>query len=100
MSGREIDDEALTLSASGWTYFTRFVLYDYETESMWFPIESRPQLTCVSGTYADRVLEKFEFEVTSWQTWRARHPDSKYMKTPELTGDEGCPGGASPEYRD
>ena len=82
MSGREIDDEILTLSASGWTYFTRFVLYDYETESMWFPIESRPQLTCVSGTYADRALEKFEFEVTSWQAWRARHPDSKYMKTP------------------
>ena len=26
----------MTFSASGWTYRNPFVLYDYETESMWY----------------------------------------------------------------
>jgi hypothetical protein len=100
VSSREIDDEVLTLAASGWTYFTRFVLYDYETESLWFPIESRPELTCVSGTYADRTLAKFGFLVTSWQKWKEAHPNSKYMGSTSLGGSEGCLSEESPGGRD
>ncbi len=42
---REIDGEILTLSASGWTYGRIFVLYDYETESMWFHLQGDDGLT-------------------------------------------------------
>ena len=93
MSSREINGKVLTLSASGWTYFTRFVLYDYETESLWFPIESRPELTCVGGAYTDSVLGKFDFVVTSWKAWKADHPDSKFMDDSFRSGGEGCTDG-------
>ncbi len=78
MSGREIDDEILTLSASGWTYGTRFVLYDYQTESMWFCMDSTCAYTCISGFYADRRLEKFSSEKTVWSEWKDRYPATGY----------------------
>jgi hypothetical protein len=51
---REIDGKTLTLSASGWTYDRLFVLYDYETESIW------------------------AYQV--WAKWKAAYPETKYLK--------------------
>jgi hypothetical protein len=80
VSSREIDDRVLTLSASGWTYFNRFVLYDYETESLWFCLgDDSCELTCVGGEFADRKLEKLTWVITTWQEWKSVHPDSRYM---------------------
>ena len=56
MYSREIDGEILTLSASGWTYNNTFVLFDYETESLWYHLEGTDGLTSISGVYADRFL--------------------------------------------
>ena len=53
---REIQGEVLTLSASGWTYNNTFVLYDYETESLWYHMPGESGLTCISGFYADNHL--------------------------------------------
>ena len=39
MYSREIDGEILTLSAGGWTYGRTFVLFDYETESLWYHLQ-------------------------------------------------------------
>ena len=61
MYSREIDNEILTLSASGWTYQNTFVLFDYETESIWYHLSGKDGLTCISGNYADRVLEEFPY---------------------------------------
>jgi len=80
VSSRAIDDTVLTLSASGWTYFTTFVLYDYETESLWFPFQGTPGLTCVGGVYADRVLQEYPAQLTEWFVWKTLHPDTKFMK--------------------
>jgi hypothetical protein len=76
-----VGEQVLTLSASGWTYFTRFVLYDYETESLWFPLTGDPGFTCVSGVYADLKLEAFTLSSATWSEWLALHPDSKYLVT-------------------
>lgn len=83
MSSRDIDSTPLTLSASGWTYLTRFVLYDYETESLWFPFTETPGLTCISGFYADRHLQEFPSTLTEWFNWKAENHDTKYMKYPQ-----------------
>ena len=80
MSSREIDGQVLTLSASGWTYFTRFVLYDYETESMWFLLDGDTHLTSKTGRYADRELEPIVGTVTSWTEWATLHPETKYVR--------------------
>jgi len=79
---REIDGEILTLSASGWTYNNTFILFDYETESMWYHLSGTDGLTCISGTYADRVLPEFSSTLTRWSNWKSLNPNSKYLKYP------------------
>ncbi len=80
MYSREIDGQILTISASGWTYDWTFVLYDYETESLWYHMPGEDGLTCISGTYADRKLEEFQSTQTRWSNWLAENPDSKFLK--------------------
>ena len=82
MYSREIDGEILTLSASGWTYDNTFVLFDYETESMWYHLPDDDGLTCISGTYADRKLPELTSVLTRWNRWKADFPDSKFLKYP------------------
>ncbi len=71
------------MSASGWTYGSRFVLYDYETESMWFCMDIRGEnncvYTCISGVFADQRLDMYPSVKTSWDQWKANHPESKYV---------------------
>ncbi|MFQ5637553.1 MAG: DUF3179 domain-containing (seleno)protein [bacterium] len=72
-------DSVLTLSASGWTYSDTFVLYDYETESLWYHLEGEDGLTCISGPHADRTLEEFRSTKTRGSAWKADHPETKFM---------------------
>ena len=76
---REIDGNILTLSASGWTYANTFVLFDYETESMWYHRKGESRLTCISGTYADRHLNEFESTQLRWSEWVSQYPDTKIL---------------------
>jgi hypothetical protein len=76
---REVDGKELTLSASGWTYDLTFVLFDYETESMWYHLPGDAGLTCIAGTYADRKLEEFPSVQTRWTNWFNDHPDTKFL---------------------
>ncbi len=82
MYSREIDGKILTLSASGWTYRFTFVLYDYETESLWYHLPGEQGLTCVSGPYADRKLPELSSVFTRWNHWKADFPDTKIFTTP------------------
>jgi len=79
---REIDNEILTLSASGWTYRNTFVLFDYETESIWYHLSGTDGLTCISGNYADMVLEEFPSTLTRWDAWHEQNPQTKYLDYP------------------
>ena len=82
MYSREINGKILTLSASGWTYRSTFVLYDYETESMWYHLEGDNGITGITGVYADQRLSEFESTFTRWNRWKQDHPDSKILKYP------------------
>ena len=79
MYSREIEDEVLTLSASGWTYRNTFVLYDYETESLWYHLEGTDGLTCISGTYKDQVLPELQSTLLRWRRWKVQNPDTKFL---------------------
>ena len=82
MYSREIDGKVLTLSASAWTYRMTFILYDYETESMWYHFEGQDGLTGISGVYADRWLPEFESTKTRWVGWWNNYPQSKFLRYP------------------
>ncbi len=79
MYSREIDGRVLTLSASGWTYLDTFVLYDYETESLWYHLENTDGLTCISGEYQDRQLIEYTSTFTRWKRWVRDHPTTKVL---------------------
>jgi hypothetical protein len=85
---REIDERALRLAPSGWTYgeiasTSVFVLMDKETESVWFPrvLDGRQGLVGIGGSYADRMQEKlYDLEVYTWQEWKGLHPGTKIVR--------------------
>jgi len=82
--GRSLaDGTTLTLAASGWTWLDTFVLWDHETESIWFSgtgDQGWPQLTCVAGPLQDERLERVEFSRALWRGWVGAHPESKLMR--------------------
>ena len=84
MYTRVIQDSVLTLSASGWTYNNVFVLYDNQTESLWYPMTDQEKfstpLVCVSGYFADKKLMELPSQKTNWQAWKAANPNTKFMK--------------------
>jgi hypothetical protein len=75
---REIDGRKLTLVPSGWTYDHTFVLYDKETGSLWYPYKKG--LMGIQGTYFKRILPEYPHEVTRWEKWRKKHPQTKVLK--------------------
>ena len=79
----------LTLRPSGWTYRRTFVLYDEETETLWYPLEGTEGLTGIAGPLADRVLSEIKSTRTSWNLWKQKHPDSKFMDYPFSQGRWG-----------
>ena len=71
------------MSAGGWTYNKTFVLYDYETESMWYPLEGTKGLRCISGPLADKVLGEFPSVHLRWSHWLKDHPQSLVSRDPD-----------------
>jgi hypothetical protein len=75
---RRIDDQILTIVPSGWTYKNTFVLYDRETETLWYP--DRKGLKGIQGKYFKRWLPKMPSEDTLWKKWIKKNPESKILK--------------------
>jgi hypothetical protein len=75
---REIDGQTLTIVPSGWTYDFTFVLYDRETETLWYPYKNG--LMGIQGKYFKRILPEVSHEVTRWEKWHQKHPDTKVLK--------------------
>ncbi len=80
MYSREIDRQVLTLAPSGWTYDNTFVLYDKETESLWYHLSGEDGLTCIGGRYKDGKLKELSSVTTRWSTWQAQKPHTKFLK--------------------
>ena len=75
---RQIDGRTLTIIPSGWTYESTFVLYDRETQTLWYPVEKG--LMGIQGTHFKRWLPKVSSKDTRWQEWEKTYPDSKVLK--------------------
>lgn len=78
MYSRQIEGQTLTIAPSGWTYDYTFVLYDQETESLWYPV--RGGLRAIQGPYFGNVLPELPSEDTSWRKWRAENPGSRILE--------------------
>ena len=83
MYGRTLDGQVLTLAASGWTWMSTFVLWDHETNSIWFGGSGErgwDNLICVGGPLQDSRLSRYEFHRIYWRSWFNSHPESKIMR--------------------
>ena len=80
MYSRELEGKTLTLRPSGWTYNSTFVLYDVETETLWYPVPGTEGLTGISGPLQDRVLPELASTYTQWSTWKESRPETKHMR--------------------
>ena len=78
MYSREIDGRTLTLVPSGWTYKNTFVLYDRETETLWYPYKKG--LMGIQGEYFERWLEKIPSKDMSWRKWIKKFPGTKILQ--------------------
>lgn len=85
---RRYGSEELTFALSGYTYYDEnvwggldgFVLWDRETESLWWPLIG----TAVSGSLKNvKLLEMDQvyWKDTDWQTVRDSFPDAKVLKS-------------------
>ena len=75
------DGRTLTLAASGWTLDDKFVLYDHETESLWFPgfAGGSRTMVCVAGELQEEILRSVPYERTEWSSWIAIVDESLLM---------------------
>ena len=69
----------LTFAPSGWTYEDTFMLYDYETESLWYPVNPEEGMECIGGEYVGKTLDELSGFLLRWGTWKDLHPDTKIM---------------------
>jgi hypothetical protein len=74
---RAIDGQTLTLVPSGWTYKRTFVMYDRETETLWY--HEKEGLRGIEGKYFQRLLPLLPHENTRWGSWVSQHPNSWLM---------------------
>jgi len=79
---RSVDGDALTLAASGWHYGGRSVLFDYETESLWYRLGDGAGLTCINGDLLNTFLDPIASVQTRWNDWRMMHPMTQVFGAP------------------
>lgn len=72
---RTIDGDETTFGVSGLLYNSNLIPYDRKTDSNW----SQIKLNCVNGVLRGREILTFQLVETTWKTWRALFPDTKYV---------------------
>ncbi|MEL6986807.1 MAG: DUF3179 domain-containing (seleno)protein, partial [Bacteroidota bacterium] len=84
---RKICDRTLTFGVTGYTYFEEeiwggldaFVLWDRDTESLWWPLIDK----AISGDLHGTKLEKYNegnWETIRWGEIKERYPDAQVLK--------------------
>ena len=84
MYSREIDGERPTFASVGILYEDTFVLFDEETQSLWYHLEGDIAMTAISGDYAGSRAAELPSALTTWKVWRKGHPDTGYLDPASL----------------
>lgn len=84
MYDRQISSEqTLTFGVSGMLYQNGLIMYDHQTESLWSHILGQ----AIAGQYQGTQLTFVPTLHTTWQNWKALHPDTLVI-SPGLYGSD------------
>lgn len=75
---RRVGDREIEFGVSGLLYNSNVLMYDRRTrggEGLW----SQMKTTAVSGSQTGTVLRTVPFEITTWKTWKSRHPGTDVL---------------------
>lgn len=75
MHDRRIDGQTYTFGNAGGLFMNAMTWWDHETESVW----SQPWGRAIQGKLKGVELFLLPFQLTTWSSWRAEHPDSLAM---------------------
>ncbi len=84
---RRIDGRVLSFSNTSALYENDLVMVDRETGSYWWQVPGRAIVGELSGSALDALVA----ETTTWERWRASHPDSRVMSRPPGRDDSVDP---------
>lgn len=77
MYDRTIKGQPVSFGVSGKLYESNVLLYDHQTESLW----SQLQAAAVTGELTGTRLIPVVSLVTTWQSWREKHPETLVLST-------------------
>jgi hypothetical protein len=88
MYNRVIDDKEFTFALSGYTYYDPevwdgmdgFVMWDRETESLWWPLIGQAVSGKMQGTPM-QVLDDKLWKQTTWEDVRSNHPSALILES-------------------
>jgi len=79
-----LNGQTLTFAASGWTWHDIFILWGYETGSLWFPGLAFPGgtdfLQCIAGPLQDQRVFAVDYFRGAWKSWYGAKPDSRIAR--------------------
>ena len=94
--GREIDGQTTTFGTTGYTYDFTFLLYDRQSDSVWYPLE-KGKLTAVSGAHAGESIGFLDQpKRMRLREWRDKHPNSLVLARARNQSDQSADAEAMP----
>jgi hypothetical protein len=75
---RRVHGKVLDFGHRGWLLNESFLFYDTSTDSLWLQATGE----AVHGPYKGTRLERLPATHTTWEQWRARHPDTLVLGRP------------------
>jgi len=76
---RELEDAVLTFQVSGMLWRNSLIMRDRETGTLWSHVTGE----ALSGPLKGSQLVKLPSVQTTWQKWRAQHPETRLLKKSE-----------------
>lgn len=73
---RKLPQGTLTFANSGLLWNSCGLVYDRESQSLWFPLAG----TAVAGPAASQKLQFLPFTLTTWERWRQQHPETTLVQ--------------------
>jgi hypothetical protein len=80
----EFDNQVVTFGTSGLLYRSNKLMYDRITLTLWRQFTGEPAVGRLVGTGAK--LDVFPVVVTTWEEWKALHPDTTLRRLTSTTG--------------